>query len=610
MSYLTRSRRLPGQRPAPADDVPTAAGRPEPAAPGDVGSDDPAHRRDVAHPPLGGARPPGGDGRSRGRRVAGRVLTALAGLFVVLALIVPDQITRLPPGTFLPAALIRIPLEGLLAVAVLLALPTRARRVTAGFAGAVLGLLTVVKIIDMGFFAVLARPFNPVLDWSLIDDSVGFLTDSVGRAGAIASVVAAVAVAVAVPVVMTLSVRRLSRSVVRHHPATTRGATALTVAWATCAVLGVQLVPGVPVAADSAAVLAFDSVLRVPAGLQDRREFAAEVAIDAFRDTPGDELLTALRGKDVVFSFVESYGRDAVEDPEFAPQVGTVLDAGTRRLAAAGFASRSAFLTSPTAGGGSWLAHSTFLSGVWIDNEQRYRSLVSSDRLTLTSAFGRADWRTTAVMPGLTYAWPEGGFYGYDQVYDSHNLGYHGPKFSWATMPDQYTLSAFERLEHAPADRAPVMAEIPLVSSHAPWTPVPEVVDWADVGDGSVYTAMAAAGEAPEAVWRDPVRARAGYRRSIEYSLNSLVSYVETYGDDDLVLVFLGDHQPAPLITGADAGRDVPVTIVARDPAVLDRITGWGWHAGLKPGPHAPVWRMDAFRDRFLTAFGSAPRRH
>jgi hypothetical protein len=100
--------------------------------------------------------------------------------------------------------------------------------------------------------------------------------------------------------------------------------------------------------------------------------------------------------------------------------------------------------------------------------------------------------------------------------------------------------------------------------------------------------------------------ARAGYRRAIAYSLRTLVSYVETYGDDDLVLVFLGDHQPAPVVTGPHAGRDVPVTVVARDPAVLDRIAGWGWQEGLRPGPDAPVWPMDAFRDRFLTAFGPA----
>jgi hypothetical protein len=41
---------------------------------------------------------------------------------------------------------------------------------------------------------------------------------------------------------------------------------------------------------------------------------------------------------------------------------------------------------------------------------------------------------------------------------------------------------------------------------------------------------------------------------------------------------------------------------------VLDRISGWGWQDGLKPGPQAPVSRMDTFRDRFLTAFGPQPK--
>jgi len=88
--------------------------------------------------------------------------------------------------------------------------------------------------------------------------------------------------------------------------------------------------------------------------------------------------------------------------------------------------------------------------------------------------------------------------------------------------------------------------------------------------------------------------------------VTSLISYLQTYGDDDLVLVMLGDHQPAPLVTGPDASREVPITILAKDPAVLDRVAGWGWTDGLKPAPDAPVWPMSSFRDRFLVAFGSA----
>ena len=68
---------------------------------------------------------------------------------------------------------------------------------------------------------------------------------------------------------------------------------------------------------------------------------------------------------------------------------------------------------------------------------------------------------------------------------------------------------------------------------------------------------------------------------------------METYGDDDLVLVFLGDHQPAPVVTGEGAEPGRADHDRHPGPAVLDRISGWGWQDGLKPGPQAPVWRMD-----------------
>ncbi|MFC6015823.1 sulfatase [Plantactinospora solaniradicis] len=582
MSFFTRSRQLPDQERAAAEEGPT----PDGVVPGEeVPADGEAGDREADD---------GVTGRRRGRAVAAGLTTALACLLVLFALLAPNRIGQLTPGEFL-----RIPVEGLLGVALVLVLPERARRIVAVPVGVLLGLLTIVKIVDMGFYAALARPFNPVLDWISIEAAVGFLTDSVGRAGAIAAVIGAVLLAIAVPILMTLSVLRLTRLVLRHRSASAHTVTALGAACIACAVFGVQIVPDVPVG-----TLAYDRVLQARAGFQDQKVFATEADVDAFRDTPGDQLLTALRGKDVVVAFVESYGRDAVEDPEFAPQVGAVLDAGNARLNAAGYTARSGWLTSPTAGGGSWLAHATLLSGLWIDNQQRYNNLVVSDRLTLNGAFQRAQWRTVGVMPAINQAWPEGAFFRYDQIYPGPELGYRGPKFSYAPMPDQYTLSAFERAEHAKPNRPPVMATIPLVSSHAPWAPIPQLVDWKDVGDGSVFGPIAAAGESPDDVWRDTGRVRTEYRRSIEYSLNTLVSYVETYGDDNLVLVFLGDHQATPLVTGEGASRDVPITIVAHDRAVLDRISGWGWQDGLRPGPQTPVWPMDAFRDRFLTTFG------
>ncbi|RLP88951.1 sulfatase-like hydrolase/transferase [Micromonospora sp. CV4] len=547
------------------------------------------------------ARTPGvsaAAGRGPARRVAGGVGSALAVFLVFAVLVGPDRLGLLTPGAFL-----RIPLEGLLVAALLLALPARPRRLVVAVVGPLLGLLAIVKLADLGFRTALDRPFDLVLDWLLLDDAFGFVRDSAGRAGAVGAVIGVLLLVGALLLVLTLALRRLASLLVRHERVATRAVASLTVAWVACAVVGVRIVPGVPVADAGTTALVGAHATQVDARLHDRERFGAQIAADPFDDTPGDQLLTGLRGKDVILAFVESYGRDAVEDPELAPQVNAVLDAGTEQLRAAGYHARSGFLTSPTFGGGSWLAHDTLLSGLWTDNEQRHRSLLASDRLTLNGAFRRAGWETVGVLPAATQPWPEQGFFDYDRYYDAEALGYRGPKFSYAPMPDQYTLSFFQRQVRAGADR-PVMAEIPLISSHSPWTAVPRMIGWDEVGDGSIYHGSAVGEDSGEADDRNAGQIRGGYRQAIAYSLETLISYVQTYGDDDLVLVFLGDHQPSPVVTGEGASRDVPITIVARDPAVLDRAAGWGWQDGLRPGPEAPVWPMDTFRDRFLTTFG------
>jgi hypothetical protein len=149
------------------------------------------------------------------------------------------------------------------------------------------------------------------------------------------------------------------------------------------------------------------------------------------------------------------------------------------------------------------------------------------------------------------------------------------------------------------------MAEMALISSHAPWTPVPTIVPWQTVGDGTIFDEQATSGDAPEVVWQDTQRIKEQYRKSIEYAVADLVSYAVNYGDDNLVLLILGDHQPAPLVTGDLTNHDVPVHIIARDPAVMAAIAGWQWSDGLIPAANAPVWRMDQLRNRFIEAFSS-----
>jgi phosphatidylglycerophosphate synthase len=532
--------------------------------------------------------------RSRFRNAAGWVFTIGAFVLVWLALVAPDQLDALSLTSFL-----RIPIEGLVVVAVGLVLPVRARQVLAIAVGLILGALAILRVLDMAFFATLDRPFNPVSDWGSLGPGIGVLRDSIGRFWADVAVSVAVLLAVAVPAALAMALLRLTRLTARYRTTAAGTVAALAAVWTTAALIGA------PVASSAAAGLTYDEVRAVDQGIQDQHRFASAVNDpDRFALTPGRNLLTGLRGKDVLVAFVESYGRVAVQDSSFSPQVDAVLRSGTDRLRAAGFASKSAFLTSPTFGGISWLAHSTLQSGLWIDGQQRYDQLVASKRFTLSDAFKRAGWRTVGDVPSNQADWPEGrSFYHYDQLYDMHNVGYAGPRFSYAAMPDQYTLSALRRMELAPR-HAPVMAEIDLVTSHTPWTPLPRMVGWNRIGDGSIYDGMPEQGLPPSVVWRSAAHVQALYGESIQYSLNALISYVTTFHDPNLVLVLLGDHQPAKIVSGSRSTHDVPITIIAHDQAVMDRISSWGWQDGMLPSPQAPVWPMDAFRDRFLTAYG------
>jgi hypothetical protein len=172
-------------------------------------------------------------------------------------------------------------------------------------------------------------------------------------------------------------------------------------------------------------------------------------------------------------------------------------------------------------------------------------------------------------------------------------------------MPDQFTLSAFRRNELLRPDRRPVMAEIDLVSSHTPWTPLPRPVSWDAVGDGSVFDGQPQDGPTPARVWRSAHSVQDYYGRSVRYTMSTLVDFVRRLADPDLVLVVLGDHQPAKIVSGERASHDVPISIISADPTVLGRAAAWGWTPGLRPTGASPTWRMDAFRDRFLRAFSA-----
>lgn len=525
------------------------------------------------------------------------------GSAIALLVVLPLVPAAFSTGS--PLGLLGIPGESIVVLLLLTVIPWRMLRllVAAAF-GAFVGIAVLLAGIDRGYEAALGIHFVP-LDWRQIGDAYGVVASAIGSAPASALFTAAMALIVAASAALAWAALRVDASLRAHAR---RGRTALatvTAGWIVVAAVAQPLGMAEPAAAAASTGSIGSAVSRTVSALETRALIARELADDAYSHVPASRLLTALQGKDVVFVFVESYGRVALEGEGISDGVIDALRRGEGSLAARGYRSHSAWLTSPTFGGVSWLAHATLQTGVWIDSQAVYDQVVHSERLNLSAAFGRAGWRTVSVVPSNTQPWDVGSsFYAYDTMVDATNAGYRGPSFGYARIPDQYTLAHFADRVLADADQ-PIMAEIDLVSSHTPWAPLPELVPWPQIGDGSVFDAQPARSRSAREVWQDRATVQRYYGRSIEYSLGALFSFLENVDDPDLVVIALGDHQPAAIVSGEDASRDVPISVITRDAAVSDTVGGWEWEPGLRPGADAPVWPMDGFRDRFFAAFGS-----
>lgn len=194
---------------------------------------------------------------------------------------------------------------------------------------------------------------------------------------------------------------------------------------------------------------------------------------------------------------------------------------------------------------------------------------------------------------------------GFETVLPAADLGYRGLPFNWVTMPDQFTLAALDRLlRDTPSDRK-LFAQVALISSHAPWVPIPRLVPWDELGDGTIFDEMAQSGDRPEVVWRDHDRVRDQYRQSITYALETVVDYAIRHADTPPLIIVLGDHQAAGFIA-LDERPDVPVHLIG-PPELLAQVADWGWTPGLIPSDTAPLLPMEAMRDLLLNGFSTQP---
>jgi hypothetical protein len=99
---------------------------------------------------------------------------------------------------------------------------------------------------------------------------------------------------------------------------------------------------------------------------------------------------------------------------------------------------------------------------------------------------------------------------------------------------------------------------------------------------------------------------RSDFVAMIAYAYRWLGSWLQRPEPRDTLYVLIGDHQPAANITGEGASWDVPVHIVSRDAALLQRFVAQGFAPGVEP-PRAPLGPMHQLTSLLLQAFAAEP---
>lgn len=324
---------------------------------------------------------------------------------------------------------------------------------------------------------------------------------------------------------------------------------------------------------------------------------------DAMQQARGRDLLPALRQRDLTIIFLESFGAALYDHPQIRPATEAGRTVLQQAISASGRHVVSGFFRSPVVGGASDLAHLSVLSGVDLSDPRRHDLLLTTRRPTLMHLFRQAGYESYGVYHAVSWPWPEHVHYGFDHFIDGPALRYEGPPITFWKIPDQMALARFEAAHPRGPDSPPRLLFFPTITSHFPFNPVPPYQpDWQRALTPTPFES----GELQAALTRPTnwLDMRTHYTGAVNYVYRWLAGHFGQPEARETVHVLIGDHQPTANITGEGAPWDVPVHIVSRDPALLDRFRAQGFSDGLWPERQV-LGELHHLTSLLITGFGA-----
>jgi hypothetical protein len=322
-------------------------------------------------------------------------------------------------------------------------------------------------------------------------------------------------------------------------------------------------------------------------------------------DSQPNFVFPGILDRDIYVFVIEAYGYAAHSRDDLFSQLEPDFLRFQDVLSRAGYGMVSNYLLAPVAGGFSWLAEATFLTGQWINSQPVFLQLYDQPVSTLPGFLYHGGYYTFTVKPGTVHgSWPEGWdlfrFREAMVAYDG-DFNFRGPWFSYVPITDQFAIhAAHQRIQElrspgGAAEFRPLLAYYQLVSSHTPFNRIPPYIEnWDDLGDGSIYHQLADQILTFDNTWTGGSQLDEGFVASISYVFTVISEYIDRFLDHERnpIIIVFGDHQPQRPIREQYAHLSVPIHIASRDPEILQQFTRFGFTPGFRgnqPPPHIPM---------------------
>jgi hypothetical protein len=304
---------------------------------------------------------------------------------------------------------------------------------------------------------------------------------------------------------------------------------------------------------------------------------------------------------------IESYGRILLDEINHLDN--TYKDRiaiEEKLLEESGFYCTSGLAKSPVAGAGSWIAYSSFLFGINMDNQMLYDSCFSSEPMQeynhlfrFLKKNGYKNYRINAVgkgFDGIAVPWDAyTKFYGVDEWIHFKDMNYKGQMYGFGPAPpDQYILhKSLQKIEEQ--DVQPYSFFLLTQNSHSPFYSLPQFEeDWQDCN------------RAPDKV--DEKGAKfisipklGNYFKAIDYELQTVFQFIKAQDGNNVFIIF-GDHQP-PVFDEAKKGNETPIHIISKDVNFLNEWEKQGFTSGLMPDPKGKFFNFEGMLSLFIRAF-------